>query len=206
MNGSVDIRVSRPIDRIVRHPEIDVRTELAALLFDEMRERLLWPLLPHDRNKAVRLLVDAVCWEDVYAAVDAAGAVIATAFVSGQDQPLCMSRKALRHHWGIIGATWRIALIDAVRIGQSKAGSLRVEALAVKPDHRTRGIGSQLMERIIADARAAGYSALSIDVSEDNAAAQNLASSLGFTVTRTLWAVPSAKNLIRSFSSMQLNL
>lgn len=55
-----------------------------------------------------------------------------------------------------------------------------VHDVAVTPDARGRGVGRALLEQVIADATAAGASAVSLEVRADNAAARHLYASLGF--------------------------
>lgn len=61
-------------------------------------------------------------------------------------------------------------------------GTFYIANLAVHPDDRAKGIGTQLLLRCIADAKAAEASAVFISVSIDNPRAQKLYESLGFQV------------------------
>jgi ribosomal-protein-alanine N-acetyltransferase len=55
-----------------------------------------------------------------------------------------------------------------------------VQTLAVRPDHRRRGIGARLLQRLIAEAERRGAPTLSLEVRADNAVAQHLYESHGF--------------------------
>lgn len=61
-------------------------------------------------------------------------------------------------------------------------GTFYIANLAVHPKDRAKGIGTQLLLRCIADAKAAEASAVFISVSIDNPRAQKLYESLGFQV------------------------
>lgn len=55
-----------------------------------------------------------------------------------------------------------------------------VHDVAVVPAARGRGVGRALLEQVLADATAAGATAVSLEVREDNAPARKLYASLGF--------------------------
>lgn len=55
-----------------------------------------------------------------------------------------------------------------------------IHDVAVNPEARGRGVGRALLERVIADATAAGAGSLSLEVRHDNEPARHLYSSLGF--------------------------
>ncbi|MFT3829580.1 MAG: GNAT family N-acetyltransferase [Opitutaceae bacterium] len=66
-------------------------------------------------------------------------------------------------------------------------GAAVLEDLFVLEPARGRGIGRQLAEHAIREARAAGCEGLSLDTNERNAASTVLYSSLGFTCERARW-------------------
>jgi ribosomal protein S18 acetylase RimI-like enzyme len=61
------------------------------------------------------------------------------------------------------------------------AGSWYVDALAVSPDHRRRGVARTLLAAAESDARRAGAPVLALDTGFENTAAQALYASAGFT-------------------------
>lgn len=194
------------IESIVHPPSPNLRTEVARLFYEEMEHRLLWPLLPKDADRAISLLVEGLSWDGVYAAIDGDGRVLATAFVTNQERPLCVDPAVFRREWGLVRWALRIGMVDVMRIGTQGRSSLRMEGLAVRSDLRWRGLGAQLMERVIADARARGYSSLHLDVLDENRVARHLAESLGFAVKRTIWAPCGRQAALRTFSAMRLDL
>lgn len=80
--------------------------------------------------------------------------------------------------------TARLAAVDGVDIGlmldQAAAGEAEILTIGVDPARRRGGVGRALMETALAAARARGDSAMFLDVSETNAAAQALYAALGF--------------------------
>ena len=66
-----------------------------------------------------------------------------------------------------LGATWWRYLPDGYGFVRADVPEL---TLGVLPRHRGRGTGTALLERLVADARAAGLPALSLSVEPDNPA------------------------------------
>jgi ribosomal-protein-alanine N-acetyltransferase len=60
------------------------------------------------------------------------------------------------------------------------AGEAELLLVAVDPRLRQRGIGRQLVEQVVADARQRGSHTLFLEVRENNSSARNLYQSLGF--------------------------
>jgi putative acetyltransferase len=76
-----------------------------------------------------------------------------------------------------------------------------MKRLYVRPSARGAGVGHQLIERLLAAARARGYQRMVLDTLEDMIAAQKLYRSFGF-----LSAEPYYFNPIRGASYMELDL
>lgn len=166
-----------------------------------------WPLLPSDRSAVSSLIRSSLEMSGVYAGLDGSGSLLAFAFVAdGKCEPLCLEPGWLRRTWGAWGAMWRLLLLRAVHVGQVKRHALRLEAFVVRPEWRGKGIGAQLMARILADARASGHPFVTIDVDEHNHEAKRLYEGLGFRVTRTMWVPCRAGLGLRNVVLMRLDL
>jgi ribosomal protein S18 acetylase RimI-like enzyme len=68
------------------------------------------------------------------------------------------------------GACWYRLLPSAVRGHGFVAGGVPELTIAVRPIHRARGLGGELLDRAIERARAAGFEAISLSVESDNPA------------------------------------
>jgi ribosomal protein S18 acetylase RimI-like enzyme len=75
----------------------------------------------------------------------------------------------------------RVQILDPIDQAQDWESFL-INGVAVRPSHRRQGIGTRLMEWAVEQARAGGFARLTMDVWEDNAAAQALCEKVGFRV------------------------
>jgi N6-L-threonylcarbamoyladenine synthase len=80
---------------------------------------------------------------------------------------------------------WWVAYVDDLLVGFAGAwlvdGVLQILDVAVVASHRRQGIASELLNRLMNDARDLGASSISLEVRESNEEAQALYTSLGFT-------------------------
>lgn len=67
--------------------------------------------------------------------------------------------------------------------------------LAVVPQYKRRGVGSALVNHVLAQAKEAGKEALELDVECDNSAALSLYQRMGFEIANTTQPGPAAKEL-----------
>lgn len=65
-------------------------------------------------------------------------------------------------------------------VARETAGELHINNVAVRAEHRRRGIGAALLNRVIADARKRGAKAAFLEVRSSNHAAQALYEKSGF--------------------------
>lgn len=98
----------------------------------------------------------------------------------------------------------RVQLLDSIDRAQDW-DSFLVNAVAVRPAYRRQGIGRQLMEWAIQQARAGGFARLSMNVWQDNAAAHALCEQAGFRLGTRI-EVPSHPGLGHSGGSLLMVL
>jgi GNAT superfamily N-acetyltransferase len=73
----------------------------------------------------------------------------------------------------------RVQILDPIDQAQDWESFL-INGVAVRPPHRRQGIGRRLMEWAVEQARAGGFTRVSLNVWEDNAAARVLCEKVGF--------------------------
>ncbi|MCL6499491.1 MAG: GNAT family N-acetyltransferase, partial [Firmicutes bacterium] len=99
----------------------------------------------------------------------------------------------LRRHLGFGAALRAFVLLQLMGTSHPDPHTALVEAVAVLPEWRGRGVGRQMMAEALALARRAGRQRVGLYVVEGNAPALRLYTSLGFRVQRAhrlLWARP----------------
>lgn len=103
-----------------------------------------------------------------------------------------MSARQFRHHLGSPRARWQLAVEDGQVLGYSllllRRGSerARLYSIAVAPSARGRGLGRRLLAAAERQAAAAGCRAVSLEVRQDNRAANALYRDAGYQPTAVL--------------------
>jgi ribosomal protein S18 acetylase RimI-like enzyme len=113
----------------------------------------------------------------------------------------------LRAVYGRAGAMWRGVLLRLLERDVDNARFL-MDGICVAPGARGRGIGSQLVEAICAEARLRGYAEVRLDVIDTNWRAKALYERLGFSIAgqerigalRHIFGFHSATMMIRRIS------
>jgi ribosomal protein S18 acetylase RimI-like enzyme len=147
-------------------------------------------VLPKDPQAAIELLASTLRPSEVYVVHAENGSVVATGIVTGRGPVLRADREVLTAAWGRWGGLWRFALVRALRLEGARRDTVSIEGLVVREECRGSGLGSALLERIIADAAEEGFSAVTLDVGDDNPRARRLYERHGFIVERKLWVPP----------------
>jgi ribosomal protein S18 acetylase RimI-like enzyme len=88
----------------------------------------------------------------------------------------------LRASYGRIGGLWRAGCLRALA-QDLEPGTMMVDGLAVCRDARGQGIGTALVETLCRYSQSQGYSALCLEVVEENLRARALYHRLGFVET-----------------------
>jgi GNAT superfamily N-acetyltransferase len=98
----------------------------------------------------------------------------------------------------------RVQLLDPIDQAQDWESFL-VNAVAVRPPYRRRGVGRRLMECAIQQARAGGFGRLSMNVWQDNTASRALCEQAGFRL-QTRIEVPPHPGLSHAGGSLLMVL
>jgi GNAT superfamily N-acetyltransferase len=163
---------------------------------------------PSEREPAITLLAASFCLDEVYAALDDEERVLGVAFVVGRGPVLCVRKANLVRAFGRFGGTWRYAAYQLfVRRRQRRTRDVRgLEAFSVDPTCRGQGVGTAMLDRIIADARSEGARLVKLTTGDVNPA-RRLYERFGFRVTRTGSVGPFAGRLgFKRFVRYELDL
>lgn len=106
---------------------------------------------------------------------------------------IAFTESALRHMErtdSVDFAESRVVMLDDAPVGVAlvarRGSRSRLAGMAVLPDSRRRGVARELVQRLLADARARGDRRLVLEVIEQNSAAVRLYESVGFQTKRRL--------------------
>jgi ribosomal protein S18 acetylase RimI-like enzyme len=160
-----------------------LRPEAAVLYWQAFGGKLGRVLGPD--AKALAFLERVMRADHCLTAYDARGKLVGLAgFKSIQGSFAGGSEADLRAVYGPIGGRWRAQLL---RLLGNDADSSRflLDGLCVSDAVRGQGVGTLLLEAIVAEGRARGYSAVRLDVVDTNARARALYERRGFVVDRT---------------------
>ncbi len=152
------------------------------------------PLFGADLHRNAAVLAELPSPGVVYVA-EHAGEVVGTFSLVLDDRPLPSPWRVLRRHLGVARALWAWVLLELAGRGRPDPDTALVEAVAVLPEWRGRGVGRQMMERALAEAARGGRRRVGLYVVEGNTPAVRLYTSLGFRVQRVhhpSWTRPAA--------------
>lgn len=148
------------------------------------------PVFGADPLRTARILADLPPAGRVYVA-ELDGQVVGTLTLVLDDGRTGPIWPALRRHlsWG--RALWALLLLLLLGGGSLEPDVAMIEAVAVLPEQRGRGVGRALVERALEEAVRAGKRRSALYVMEDNLPARRLYESLGFRIVRRVrspWA------------------
>jgi ribosomal protein S18 acetylase RimI-like enzyme len=186
--------------RVRRAREAEIPA-LAPLLF--MPAERMYERIAPDRRRALRLIeadlrggmLDVTWVAEVDGAI--AGAMVAYPYRDDVARARALLRVALRRsppwRWPAIA---RVFLRGHRHNPRHPADSLYVDALAVLPEFRRRGVASALLEHAAQTAAMRGLSGVSLNTAETNAAAVALYRRCGFEVADVVPARPPVPALL----------
>jgi len=158
------------------------RTEVARLFWEAFSDKLGRILAPEP--KALAFLAAALRADFALTAEDDAGRLLGVAGLkTGEGGLVAASFADLAATYGRLGALWRGPLLDLTERPVAP-GQLMLDGLFVARTHRGRGIGTALVEAVIAEAAARDLAEVRLEVVEGNPRARALYDRLGFAALR----------------------
>ncbi|MER3461067.1 MAG: hypothetical protein C4303_08240 [candidate division GAL15 bacterium] len=150
---------------------------LLAVAFADKFAAVLGPDL--QRNAAV--LAELPSLGTVYVA-DSQGQVVGTFTLVLEERTHAPLWPVLRRHLGFWQALRALVRLQLIGTSRPEPHTALVEAVAVLPEWRGRGVGRCMMTKALAEARRAGHRRVGLYVVEGNEPAVRLYTSLGFRV------------------------
>jgi GNAT superfamily N-acetyltransferase len=152
-------------------------------------------LFPHSPEQALRLLVQGIRPEQVFAALYQ-GQVIGIAGIDDRNGHLTAVKwRVLAGEFSWLGASWRWLWLKLLHVFESREKDvLRVAAIAVAETARGQGVGAMLLARIFDYAREQGYPAVVLEVVDTNPA-RHLYERMGFTAVSTFHFGPFTRRI-----------
>lgn len=150
------------------------------------------PVFGCDHDRTAAILADLPPAGTVYVA-EGAGQVVGTFTLVLDERPPAPVWPVLRRHLRLGAAVRAFLLLELLGTSRPDRHTALVEAVAVLPEWRGRGVGRRMMAEALAEARRAGRQRVGLYVVEGNHPAVHLYTSLGFRVQAThrlFWARP----------------
>lgn len=157
--------------------------EAAADIYYEAFRRKLGPLLGAEA-RAKAALAASFDLDCIIAALENDKLLGIVALQQGSKRFAKLRFSTMRNHYGLFEGTYRLALMTVFESYNRHSG-LYIEAIAVAPEARGRGIGTLLLDNVTGYAREKGYPHLTLEVVNTNPNAQRLYEREGFKVVKT---------------------
>lgn len=159
-----------------------LRDDAAALYWDAFGPKLNRVMGP--KTRACGFIARAIRTDHVISAIEdgellglAGFKTVQGAFVGGSMREMCRA-------YGLFGAGWRSVALSLLHQDTDNERFL-VDGLCVAAGHRSRGVGTALLDGICAEAQRRGYHAVRLDVVDTNRRARELYERLGFQAVST---------------------
>lgn len=161
----------------------DRHRDQAALLYMEAFRPLLQPLLG-DGPRALDLLARSM--NPTHAIVATRGGQLAglAGIQDGAGNLLDIGLSAMIRSYGLAGGGLRYLGMALLLSRSRQPGTLLMDGIAVAPELRGQGIGTQLLQAVCEHAREGGYRDVRLDVLDSNPRARALYERRGFVAVR----------------------
>ena len=157
--------------------------EQAALLYMEAFRPLLQPLLG-DGPRSLDLLARSMNPTHAFAATGAGGLAGLAGIQDAAGSLLDIGLPQMIRSYGLPGGSLRYLAMALMLSRSRQPGSLLMDGIAVAPECRGQGIGTQLLQAVCEHARDSGYRDVRLDVLDNNPRARALYERTGFVAVK----------------------
>lgn len=168
---------------IIAHGLAEAHRQQAAALYLEAFGPLLQPLLG-DGPRSLNVLERSL--NPQYAFVATRGGRLAglAGFQDDDGALIALRMKSLVQEYGPLNGSLRYLGMGLLLSRDRQPGTLLMDGIAVAPELRGQGIGTQLLQAVCEHARANGCADVRLDVLDSNPRARNLYEREGFVVVK----------------------
>lgn len=161
----------------------DRHRDQAALLYMEAFRPLLQPLLG-DGPRSLDLLARSMNPTHAFVATRAGQLAGLAGMQDGAGSLLDIGLPAMIQGYGLPGGSLRYLAMGLLLSRNRQPGTLLMDGIAVAPELRGQGIGTQLLQAVCEHARVGGYRDVRLDVLDNNPRARALYERSGFVAVK----------------------
>ena len=157
----------------------------AAALYDEAFRQKFEPIVK-DPAQRVAILAEAICPEFAIVAIEADRLIGLVGFYEGGSSFTGGgTARGVITRLGWFKGLWALVLFSLFRKSPAP-GTLRMDGIVVDSAMRGKGIGNELLDRLVKYARQRGWHQIRLDVVDSNPGARRLYERRGFVPIRTM--------------------
>ncbi len=183
--AKIDTKMNEPADGIEIHLGIPAALRMsAATLYDDAFGDKFTVAIP-SRQQRLSLLAESLNLDFAFCATDAGQLVGLAGFKTGDGSFTDgMTYRSLIKHTGLVRGNWA-AMVFSLYERSLTPGQLLMDGIVVDASMRGRGVGTRLLDELMAFAKSNDYADVRLDVIDTNPDARRMYERNKFTATKT---------------------